>query len=148
MSKKIKAAARSDRAAELPQPEDSVSRCLEALRDGRVAIQPEWLQEGRVVWYWRETYCFDSDLCPDSVTPSCPFNSSGRQDKEKIHRCARKHPVLTSTEVWSVQALFERGGVSWCVNDAYTVRDCLLRGAFFPSRIEALEHRPEEVAYG
>ena len=49
--KKNKAAARGDRAAELPRPEDSVSRCPEALRDGRAAILPEWLQEGRTVWF-------------------------------------------------------------------------------------------------
>ncbi|MBR2699545.1 MAG: hypothetical protein IKE76_13240 [Clostridia bacterium] len=146
--KKNKAAARGDRAAELPRPEDSVSRCPEALRDGRAAILPEWLQEGRTVWFWRECWCFDKDLCADSVTSACPFNSLGPRDKEKIHQCARRHPVLDSTEIWAVSAVFERSGVSWCINDAYTVKDCLLRGAFFPSRLDALEHRPEEVAYG
>jgi len=144
VSKKDKTAARNDRAAELPQLEN----CLTALREDRVAILPDWLQEGRTVWYWRETYCFDSDLCVDSVTTACPFNSTGRQDRDRIHRCARKHPILTSTEVWAVVAIFERNGVSWCINDAFTVRDCMLRAAFFPSRIEALEHRPEEVVYG
>ena len=144
MSKKDKPAARNDRAAELPQLEN----CLAALREGRVAIQPEWLEEGRTVWFWRESYCFDKDLCSDSVTPACPFNGLGPRDREKIHSCARRHPVLDSTEIWVVQAIFERGGVSWCINDAYTVKDCLLKGAFFPSRLEALEHRPEEVVYG
>jgi len=144
MSKKDKTAARNDRAAELPQLEN----CLTALREDRVAILPEWLQEGRTVWFWRESYCFDKDLCVDSVTPACPFNGLGPRDRERIHSCARRHPVLDSTEVWAVTAIFERGGVSWCINDAYTVRDCMLRAAFFPSRIEALEHRPEEVVYG
>ena len=142
--KKNKAAARSDRAAELPQLEN----CLKAFSEDRVAVLPEWLQEGRTVWFWRESYCFDKDLCVGSITPLCPFNSPGPRDKEKIHQCARRHPVLDSTEIWAVSAIFERTGVSWCINDAYTVKDCLLRGAFFPSRIEALLHRPEEVEYG
>ena len=144
MSKKDKAAARTDRAADNPQLEN----CLTALREDRVAILPDWLQEGRTVWFWRETYCFDNDLCSDSVTPSCPWNGPGPRNKEKIHKCSRKHPVLISTEVWAVSAIFDVSGVIWCVNDAFTVRDCLLKDAFFPSRIEALKHRPEEVVYG
>ena len=144
-NKKNKAAARSDRAADAPQTDSLIERLIS---ESRLAILPDWLQEGRTVWFWRECYCFDKDLCPDSVTPVCPFNSMGLRDKEKIRQCARRHPVLDSTEIWSVSAVFERSGVSWCINDAYTVKDCLLRGAFFPSRIDALEHKPEVVAYG
>lgn len=142
--KKNKAAARSDRAAELPLQE----RFALAMTDRRLAILPEWLQEGRTVWFWRETYCFDGDLCVDSVTTVCPFNGAGRADREKIAQCSRRHPILTKTDVWSVTASFEPLGIFWTINDCYTVRDDLLRLAFFPTQAAAMDHRPEVILYG
>lgn len=142
--KKNKAAARSDRAAELPLQE----RIAAAMDERRLAILPEWLQEGRTVWFWRETYCFDGDLCMDSITPVCPFNSAGRADREKISQCSRRHPILTKTDVWSVTAAFEPLGIFWTINDCYTVRDDVLRLAFFPTQAAAMDHRPEVILYG
>jgi len=142
--KKNKAAARNDRAAELPR-----SVLIESLiSQSRLAILPDWLQEGRQVWFWRETYCFDGDLCTDSITPVCPYNGAGRADKERILRCARRHPILTKTDVWSVTASFEPLGIFWTINDCYTVRNDVLLRAFFPTQEKALENRPEVILYG
>jgi len=145
MSKKDKTAAQKARAADSPR-QDSLIRTL--LEENRLAVLPDWLQEGREIWFWRETYCFDGDLCMDSITPVCPYNRSGRADRQKIIQCARRHPLLTKTDVWSVTASFEPLGIFWTINECYTVRADLLLSAFFPTQAKALEHRPEVVVYG
>lgn len=117
-------------------------------REDRLAILPDWLQEGKTVWYWRECYCMDGDLCPVSVTKECPFNQWQRPDNEEIFECARRHPQLDSMQVWSVLAIFERGGVKWVVNDCIEVKDRNLRGAVFPTKGLALDHVPEVIEYG
>ena len=144
-NKKNKAAARSARAADAPQTDSLIERLIS---ESRLAILPDWLQEGRVVWFWRETYCFDGDLCVDSITPVCPFNGSGRADRDRILRCSRRHPILTKTDVWSVTASFEPLGIFWTINDCYTVRNDVLLGAFFPTQAAAMDHRPEVILYG
>ncbi len=143
--KKNKAAARRDRAADAPRKDLLVERLIIA---NRLAILPDWLQEGRTVWFWRETYCFDDDLCMDSITPVCPFNGAGRADRDRILQCSRRHPILTKTDVWSVTASFEPLGIFWTINDCYTVRNDVLLGAFFPTQAKALEHKPEVILYG
>lgn len=119
-----------------------------AARDGRVAVLPEWLQEGRKVWMWRECFCTDGDLCEDSVTPACQMNSlRSRPDPAALARCARYHPQLDSTTVWAVSAEFTPKGIFWMINEAYRIRDCFLREAVFPSREAAQARRPEVIAY-
>ena len=85
-----------------------------AAGEGRVAILPEFLQEGREVWYWRETLC-DDELCLDMVGPTCPMNRInehiGPHDPEAI-RCAMMHPVLDCMEIWHVTAAFTPRGSS------------------------------------
>ena len=124
-------------------------KCIQkAAGEGRVAVLPEWLQEGRRVWLWRECFCDDGDLCEDSVTPACPLNSfSGRPDVGTTARCARYHPQLDSTTVWAVSAEFTPKGIFWMINEAYRIRDCFLREAVFPSREAAQARRPEVIAY-
>ena len=119
-----------------------------AAAEGRLAILPEWMQEGRQIWLWRECFCDGTDLCPDSVTRLCPLNSMRRPDSETCARCARHHPQLDTATVWAVSAVFEPRGIVWCINEAYEIRDSLLRESVFPSREEALRHRPEEIVYG
>lgn len=120
-----------------------------AARDGRVAVCPEWMTEGKTVWFWRETFC-DDELCLDEVGPSCPINSLRhvRAGDPEARRCARMHPVLESVEIWDVVARFDPRGVLWVINDGYEIRDSVLRGAVFPSRQSALAHRPEVIEYG
>lgn len=108
---------------------------------------PEWLQEGRTVWYWRVTFCMD-ELCPDGVSPGCPLNSFNRADRATVDACSRRHPVLDSMTVWAVLAMFEPGGVRWVINDALEIRDEDLRAAVFPDKKTALKRRPEVVMYG
>ena len=144
--KKNKAAARSDRAADAPQTDSLIERLI---GESRLAILPDWLQEGRTVWFWRETSCFDDDLCIDSVQPFCPYNRSvGRPDHSVIRDCARRHPIIAKTDVWSVTASFEPLGIFWTINDCYTVRSDRLLQAFFPTQEKALEHKPEVILYG
>lgn len=108
---------------------------------------PEWLQEGRTVWYWRETYCSD-EACLDMVASVCPLNMGLRPDRDAVAKCARRHPVLDSVTVWAVLAIFEPGGVRWVINDALEIRDEDLRAAVFPDKKTALKRRPEVVMYG
>ena len=121
-----------------------------AAGEGRVAILPEFLQEGRAVWYWRETLC-DDELCLDMVGPTCPMNRLnehiGPHDPEAI-RCAMMHPVLDSMEIWHVTAAFTPRGIVWCLNDAVEISDVWLRRSVFPSKVLALANRPEVIAYG
>ena len=120
-----------------------------AARDGRVAVCPEHVREGRTVWYWRETLCQD-ELCMDMVGPSCPMNRMrgvGPGSPEAL-RCARMHPVLDSVELWSVGARFTPQGVIWVLNDDREIPDSRLRAAVFPSKQAALYHRPEVIEYG
>jgi len=120
-----------------------------AARDGRVAILPEFCTEGREIWYWRECWCTDGDGCMDMVSSSCPRNALRRPDADTMARCARHHPVLDRTTIWAVQAEFYRnGGIVWVINDAIFIRDAFLRSAVFPTREEALQHRPEVIEYG
>lgn len=115
----------------------------------RAAVLPEWLEEGRTVWFWRDCFCDGTDLCSDSVGPMCPLNSlRGRPSPEVIGKCARHHPQLDQTVIWAVSAAFEPGKILWTVNEAYTVREEFLRATFFPSREAALARRPEEIVYG
>ena len=121
-----------------------------AAREGRVAILPEFLQEGRVVWYWREILC-DDELCPDMVGPSCPMNDlhrSVRARSPEALACARLHPVLDSMELFSVLAQFTPRGIVWRLNDAVEISDAWLRSAVWPSKLSALQHRPGRIEYG
>ena len=121
-----------------------------AARDGRVAVLPEWLQEGRTIWYWREILC-DDELCMDMVSPVCPLNRTREKirprDPEAIE-CARLHPVLDSMELWAVGADFTPRGVVWRLNDDLQIHDVWLRRAVFPTKAEALQHRPGRIEYG
>lgn len=108
---------------------------------------PEWLQEGRTVWYWRETYC-TGELCTDKLGSGCPMNQTFRPDRDTVAKCARRHPVLDSLTVWAVLAMFEPGGIRWVINDAIEIRDEALRSAVFPDRKSALKRPPEVVVYG
>ena len=118
-----------------------------AARDGRMAVCPEWMAEGRTVWCWRETLC-DDELCLDMVGPSCPFNRGAHRGDPEALRCARMHPVLDSMELWSVGARFTPQGVVWVLNDDREIPDSRLRAAVFPSKQAALFHRPEVIEYG
>lgn len=121
-----------------------------AAREGRVAVLPAWIQEGRTVWYWRETLC-DDDLCPDMVGPSCPMNrmhGAARYGDPEARGCARLHPVLDSMELWSVAAQFTPRGIVWALNEDTEISDAWLRLAVFPSKEEALQHRPRRIEYG
>lgn len=115
-----------------------------AVREGRAAILPEWLQVGRTVWYWRECLC-DEDGCMDMVTVACPINAGYHWYEPEVCRCARQHPVLEKSEIYSVYASFSERGVEWIVNGLPAVPDCLFRESFFVSEIEARRHRPGEV---
>ena len=115
-----------------------------ATREGRVAILPEYLQEGRTVWYWRESLC-DEDGCMDMVTSCCPLNHGFKLFDNVAKECARQHPVLENTDVWSVAAEFTARGVRWVINDWDPVPDDRLLAAYWPSREEALEHKPGRV---
>lgn len=121
-----------------------------AAREGRVAVLPEWLCEGRIVWYWREILC-DDELCPDMVGPSCPINDAhrhiGPRSPEALE-CARLHPVLDSMELWAVSAQFTPRGVVWAFNEDTEISDAWLRLAVFPTKEEALQHRPRRIEYG
>ena len=121
-----------------------------AAREGRVAVLPAWLAEGKTVWYWREVFCED-ELCPDMVGPSCPMNRLrehiGPHSPQAIE-CARLHPTLDSMELWRVSAAFTPRGVVWALNDAYEIPDVWLRMAVFPTKAEALQHRPTRIEYG
>ena len=146
MSKKDKTAARKARAADSPRKLPLID---ELVIQGRAAVLPEWLQEGREIWFWRETYCYEGDLCTDSITPVCPYNRRGRiREPEEVLQCARRHPLLTKADVWSVSASFEPLGIFWTINECYTVRDNMLRLAFFPTQADALDHKPEVILYG
>ena len=115
-----------------------------AVREGRAAILPEWLQPGREVWYWRESLC-DEDGCMDMVTVACPINAGFHWHEEEVRTCARQHPVLEKAEIYSVFASFSERGVEWIVNGLPAVPDWRLRDAFFVSEAEARRHRPGEV---
>ena len=116
----------------------------QAAADRRLAVCPEWLQHGRTVWYWRECLCLD-ELCPDSVTTCCPINNGFRPGDPAALACARQHPQLENTMVWSVCAYFTPRGVEWSVNDLPGVPDHMMRKVFFPCRADALAQRPREV---
>lgn len=118
-----------------------------AARDGRVAVLPGFLQEGREVWYWRELLCQD-DLCPDCVSSVCPLNAGYRFTDPETVKCCRDHPVLDKMEVWSVAAQFTPSGVEWIINDLPGVDDRALRAVYFPSRAEAIRHRPGRIEHG
>lgn len=118
-----------------------------AAREQRVAVLPEWLQEGRTVWYWRETLCGD-DLCPDSVGVCCPINHSLSWNDPAVLSCARQHPVLQRTEIWGVLVMFTPRGMQWVINDLAPVDDRYMREVFFASEKEARKRRPREVVYG
>ena len=115
-----------------------------AVREGRAAILPEWLQPGREVWYWRESLC-DEDGCLDMVTVACPINAGFRWHEEEVRSCARQHPVLEKAEIYSVFASWSERGVEWIINGLPAVPDCLFRESFFVSEAEARRHRPGEV---
>lgn len=115
-----------------------------ATREGRVAMLPEWLAEGRTVWIWRENLC-DEDGCMDMVSPVCPRNRGASWDSATAMECARRHPVLESMQIYDVRAVFTRLGVAWSVNDSMLVPDDQLRAVFFPNREAALKNRPERA---
>ena len=115
-----------------------------AVREGRAAFCPEWLQVGRDVWYWRESLCED-DGCPDMVTSSCPLNNGICWYEDAARECSRQHPVLEHLTVWGVAAYFTRRGVEWVVNDLPAVADCRLGSAFYTSRAAAEANRPGRV---
>lgn len=115
-----------------------------AVREGRAAILPEWLQPGREVWYWRESLC-EEDECPDQDTLSCPLSAGFCWHEDEARRCARQHPVLEKSTVWGVAAEFTERGVVWSVNDLPQIPDWRLHSAFFTSKADALRHRPGEV---
>ena len=118
-----------------------------AARERRVAVLPEWLTEGSRVWYWRETLCGD-DLCPDMVTSICPINKGKTWNDPTVMTCARRHPELECTEIWSAAAYFTPRGIEWCINEGVAVPDEELRRIFFPTREAAQKHRPEVILYG
>lgn len=119
-----------------------------AVREGRAAILPGWLAEGKTVWYWRETLC-DEELCVDCVSPVCPFNSASLAwNDPEVRRCAREHPVLDKMEIYDVRAVFTAKGIFWVVNDGIDVADRLLRAVYFPTREAALARRPRRIEYG
>lgn len=118
-----------------------------ATREGRVALLPEWLQVGREVWYWHESLC-DDNGCADMVTAACPINKGAVWYDDEARECARRHPSLEKTTVWSVCSYFTPKGVMWSVNELPAVADLFLRGAYFRTRAEALKNRPKEVAAG
>lgn len=118
-----------------------------ATREGRVALLPEWLAPGREVWYWHESLC-DGNGCMDMVSASCPLNSGSAWYDDDARDCARRHPSLEKTTIWSVCAHFTTRGVMWSVNDLPAVADLFLRSAYFRTRKEALENRPKEVTAG
>ena len=118
-----------------------------AAREGRVAVQPEWLQEGRTVWIWRSILC-DEELCPDSVGSACPLNGKAYPWSLEARKCARTHPVLDKLDVWSVAAHFEPRGLTWAINDEIIIPDACLREAVWPSERAAKAHRPEAIRYG
>jgi len=116
-----------------------------AAGDGRLAVLPEWLREGCTVWYWRETFCGDEPCI--RADPLCPLNWLEWNDPQVID-CARRHPRLEQTQVWSVMVMFTRSGMQWVINDLAPVDDRYMRVVFFPSEKEARKHRPQEVVYG
>lgn len=117
--------------------------------DGRVAVLPEWLQEGRTVWWWRQTECL-RDLCEDSITATCPLNGMARMpvSSETVQGCARQHPVLEREVIWSVLCIFKPGERLWVVNDLDPVKEVDLDAAFHPSREAAMRRKPREVRRG
>ena len=120
----------------------------DAVRDGRAAILPEFLQVGSRVWYWRESLC-DEDCCMDMVTAACPLNRGVKWYEDECRRCAMAHPILEETTVWSVQADFSPvRGVQWIVNGLPGVADSRVRLSFFATGEEAMAHRPKAVEYG
>ena len=118
-----------------------------AAREGRVAVLPAWLSEGKTVWYWRGTLCGD-DLCLDMVGPSCPMNHGAKYFDREAKDCARCHPVLDHMEIYDVRAVFTPRGIRWAVNDLDDVADIWLRTVFFPTREDALSRRPRRIEYG
>lgn len=116
-----------------------------ATREGRVALLPEYLQEGREVWYWRESLC-EEDECPDGAGSCCPLNHGMAWSDPAVIECRRQHPVLEKCTVWSAAAAFTPRGVEWSINDLPAVPDRHLRSAFFSTRAEALKNRPGRIA--
>ena len=115
--------------------------------DELVAVLPPYLQEGREVWYWRELLCQD-DLCPDSMSSVCPINQGRRWSDPETIGCRRDHPVLDRMEVWSVTAAFTRRGIELSINELPGVDGRALRAVYFPTRAEAIRHRPGRIEYG
>ena len=120
---------------------------MQAAREDRVAVLPASLQVGREVWYWRELLCGD-DICPDGVTSSCPLNHGIPWYDDAARECARQHPSLEHTTIWSVAAYFTPRGIEWAVNDLPAVADCHLRRSFFRTREEAEAMRPGRIVHG
>ena len=115
-----------------------------AAREGRAALLPEWLQEGRTVWVWRASLC-DEDCCADMVTVVCPRNRGASWGSRDTQDCAGRHPVLEAMTVYDAAALFKPDGILWTINDSPLIRDAELRRVFFPSREAALKNRPERA---
>lgn len=113
-------------------------------REGRVAVLPEWLQEGRTVWIWRASLC-DEDGCMDMVSAVCPVNRGESWGSRAAQDCAGRHPVLEAITVFDAAAVFKPDGVLWTINDFPLIRDAELRRVFFPSREAAMKNRPERA---
>ena len=120
-------------------------KLLDADREGRAALCPEWLREGRKVWFWRAAYCLAEGECADRSGSCCPLNNGCDLQDRAVRGCAAQHPMLESETVWSVAALFRAWGVAWSINDMDPIGDGALAVSVFPTREEALRHRPGRV---
>ena len=119
-----------------------------AAHDGRMAVLPEFLTEGKKIWYWRECLCEEGEICMDAVTSLCPLNNGIDWDDDVARRCASVHPQLEETEIWSVAAFFTPRGIEWVINDLPGVAECNLRSAFFSTQEAAIRERPRRIVHG
>lgn len=114
-----------------------------ASEEGRLAMVPDWLQEGNSVYLWDSIGCRD-EACGDQGKLACPM---GKGSVQAIRRCRMAHPVLRRIELWSVMAQFTPRGVVYFLNDFYVIPEGDLLRIVFKTEKEARQHKPLEAIF-
>lgn len=114
-----------------------------ASEQGRLAMIPDWMQEGNFVYLWDSVDCLD-ESCGDEGKLACPM---GKGSEQVIRRCRMAHPVLRRIALWSVVAQFTPRGVLYFLNDFYVIPDVDLLRIVFKNEKEARLHKPLEAIF-
>ena len=117
-----------------------------ASEQGRLALIPGWMQEGKTVFLWDSPTCQD-EPCGDKGKLGCPLKLDDWDTNPVVLRCQRQHPVLRRLELWAIVARFTPRGVVYILNDYYVIPDFDLRRIVFRTEREARLNKPREAIF-